>query len=196
MFFLPSKSAVDAFKAFLDFKNIINNDIFLRRIRFRIIHFSSQSATSRPAFSPSEYSLPIISSHIFRFHNDNGNQFGNKRIQEDFRSMGIVWEPYALYTQHQNGVSECIIQMILLIARNMLYNVQLDFNELWPEAVRTAVYVRHCSPTSTLPKLTPYEAWFREKPSLGHIHPFDYSTYSLVLQDIYKKFESKNKHCL
>ena len=101
-------------------------------------------------------------------------------MQDDFKSMGIVWEPCAPYTQHQNGVSERMIQTILLMARTMLHDVQLDFNELWPEAVRTAVYIRNRSPTSALPNLTPYEAWYGEKPSLGHIRPFGCPAYSLV----------------
>ena len=89
-----------------------------------------------------------------------------------------------------------MIQIILLMARTILHDVQLDFNELWPEAVRTAVYIRNCSPTSALPSLTSYEAWYGEKPSLGHIRPFGCPAYSLVLQEMRKKFESRTKHCI
>ena len=76
------------------------------------------------------------------------------------------------------------------------HDVQLDFNNLWPEAVTTAVYIRNYSPTCALPKLTPYEAWYGEKPSLAHIRPFGCPAYSLVPQNVRKKLESRTKHCL
>ena len=85
-------------------------------------------------------------------------------MQDDLRHLGIVWEPSAPYTHHQNGVSERTIQRLHNIARSMLFDAQVEV-ELWPEAMKTAAYLRNRFPTSALDKMTPYEAWFSRKPS-------------------------------
>ena len=69
---------------------------------------------------------------INRLRSDNGTEFDNYEMQEDFRRLGITWEPSAAYTQHQNGVAERMIQTIQNMARTMLHEAQIEV-ELWPE---------------------------------------------------------------
>ena len=81
-----------------------------------------------------------MSYRIARLRSDGGSEFNNAEMQEDLRRSGIIWEPTAPYTQHQNGVSEGPIQTLQNIACSMLFDAQIE-EELWPEAMKTATYL-------------------------------------------------------
>ena len=42
----------------------------------------------------------------------------------------------------------------------------------WAEALSTAVYLRNCSPTKAVSNMTPYEAWYSEKPQVTRLRVF------------------------
>src|SRR5687767_6980097 len=95
---------------------------------------------------------------ILRFRSDNGREYDNEKLQTDFQQNGIIFEPYTLYTQHQNGASKRMIQTLTSIARTMLHEAGLD-EEMWPEVLRTATYIRNRALTAAVDSKTPYEAW-------------------------------------
>ena len=160
IFFMPTKSANDPFTAWTEFK----------RASAASTSAVSTSAASTSAASTSAASTmnASMSYRIARLRSDGGSEFNNADMQDDLRHLGIIWEPSAPYTQHQNGVSERTIQTLQNIARSMLFDAQVEV-ELWPEAMKTAAYLRNRFPTSALDKMTPYEAWFGRKPSLAHL---------------------------
>jgi hypothetical protein len=45
-------------------------------------------------------------------------------------------------------------------------------SEFWGEVVHTAVYLLNRAPTRSLEGKTPYEAWHRKKPNVGHLRTF------------------------
>ena len=139
----------------------------------------------------------INPNQISRLRSDNGNEFDNHEMQNDLCRLGINWEPSAPYTQHQNGVAERMIQSLQNMARTMLHEAHVA-EGLWPEAMRTAAYLRNRSPTSALNnKMTPYEVWHGKKPSLAHVRPFSCPAYALVPPELRKaKFDSRTKRCL
>ena len=138
--------------------------------------------------------ISINPNQIARLRSDNGSEFDNHEMQDDLRRLGIIWEPSAAYTQHQNGVSEQKIQTLQNMTHTMLHEAQLEVG-LWPEAMRTAVYLRNRSPTSAL-KMTPYQAWYGKKPSLAHIRSFGCRTYAFVPPELRKaKFDSRTRRC-
>jgi hypothetical protein len=42
----------------------------------------------------------------------------------------------------------------------------------WGEAITTAIYLMNRSPMRSVEGMTPYEAWHRRKPSVGHLRMF------------------------
>ena len=106
---MPTKSANSAFTAWSDFKRSIGTSI----------------ASTGARINPNQ---------ISRLRSDNGSEFDNHEMQEDFRRLGINWEPSAPYTQHQNGVVERMIQTLQNMARTMLHEAHI-VEELWPEAM-------------------------------------------------------------
>ena len=52
---------------------------------------------------------------------------------------------------------------LLGMARSMLTFKKLS-PLYWAEAIHTIIYLRNISPTASLDRITPYEAWFGFKP--------------------------------
>lgn len=67
----------------------------------------------------------------------------------------------------QNGASERRNQTLLDMVRSMLSSSKLP-KSLWPEALKTAMYILNRVPTKIVSK-TPFELWKGWKPSLRHM---------------------------
>ena len=55
------------------------------------------------------------------------------------------------------------------------------FQQLWAEAVATAVLLKNISPTKALPNITPAEAWTGKKPSASSLRVFGCKAYVHVV---------------
>ena len=102
---------------------------------------------------------------------DNGTEYVNKSFKKYFAAEGIRHQRSAHYSPQQNGVAERAMRSIVEKARCMLADADLP-TEYWAEAVSTAVYLNNRSPTKAVKGMTPYEAWFGEKPDLSHLRIF------------------------
>ena len=77
----------------------------------------------------------------------------------------------------------------------MLHASKLGY-EFWLEAVATTVYLKNRSPTKAVEKMTPYEAWFGKKPSLGHLKTFGCTAYAYIPKAKRYKLDWKSKKCV
>ena len=129
---------------------------------------------------------------IKRLRCDNRKaEYDNAVFQALLRENGILWEPSALYTQNQNGVSERMNRTIMEKARTMLLEARLP-ESFWAEAVNTAVYLHNQSPTRSLDNMSPYEAWNGVKPDLSHIKVFGCDAYQFVPNEKRGKLQAKS----
>jgi len=62
--------------------------------------------------------------------------------------------------------------------------------ELWAEIATTVVYLKNRSPTVALDNITPYEAWYGEKPDLHHLRILGCTTYVHVPEEKRVKLDS------
>ena len=106
--------------------------------------------------------------------------------------MGIVHEYTNPYTPEQNGVSERYNRTIMEATRTMLLHARLPLF-FWAEAVNSAVYVRNCSPTTSLPGKTTYECWFGKKPDLSNLRVFGCVSYVHIPSQLRKKLDQKSE---
>ncbi|KAL0402494.1 UNVERIFIED_CONTAM: Copia protein [Sesamum latifolium] len=79
-------------------------------------------------------------------------------------------------TPQQNGIAERKNRTVINMARTMLKSKVMP-KEFWAEAVACAVYLSNQSPTRSLEKITPQEAWSGWKPSVKHLRVFGSSCY-------------------
>lgn len=112
-----------------------------------------------------------IGNRIKHFRFDNGLEFVNRDVKNLLSKEGITWEHVSAYTREQNGRIERDNRTIQESARTMLIASGLK-KFLWPEAVRTAVYLLNRSTSSKCVGSTPYEKWFGTKPDLSHVKIF------------------------
>jgi len=91
-------------------------------------------------------------------------------LKDWFTANGIIWKPTSPYSPEENGVSERLNRTICEPAQAMLKDSGLH-SHLWPEAIKTAVYIKNRSPTCVL-DMTPYEAWTGNVPDLSSLRVF------------------------
>ncbi|UYV73992.1 hypothetical protein LAZ67_11001747 [Cordylochernes scorpioides] len=128
---------------------------------------------------------------IKRFRTDNGTEFLNKNFSDYLKSLGIVHELTAPYTPEQNGIAERDNRTIVESARCLLHGRKMPL-ELWAEAVNTAVYLLNRCITKVLENSTPYEIWYKRKPSILHLKTFGCNAYVHIPKDNRKKLDKKS----
>ncbi|UYV76125.1 hypothetical protein LAZ67_13002672 [Cordylochernes scorpioides] len=128
---------------------------------------------------------------IKRFRTDNGTEFLNKNFSDYLKSLGIVHELTAPYTPEQNGIAERDNRTIVESARCLLHGRKMPL-ELWAEAVNTAVYLLNRCTTKVLGNTTPYEIWYKRKPSILHLKTFGCNAYVHIPKDNRKKLDKKS----
>ena len=111
------------------------------------------------------------SRQIKNFRTDNGGEFINKRLDDYLKSNGIWHEKIIPFTSEQNCVAERLNRTLVERVRCMLLKTILP-EELWGEALMTAIYLKNRAPTKAVEKMTPYEAWSGLKPDLSHLRVF------------------------
>jgi len=121
-----------------------------------------------------------FSIRIARFRCDNGKgEYDNEEFRSILKESGILFQPAPPYTQHKNGVAECLIQTHNAKARAIMLDSQL-LQSLWPEAINTANYLHARSPTSANKGVTPYKKLYGSKPTISHLHCFGCKAYRML----------------
>ena len=94
--------------------------------------------------------------------------YTSNEFENYLKAEGIRHEKTIPKNPEQNGVAERLNRTLLESTRSMLADSRLP-QKFWAEALSTAVYLRNRSSTSTVPRMTPLEAWSGEKPSVRNL---------------------------
>lgn len=159
---------------------------------FRYVYLIKQKSN---VFEILKEFLPLVKNvtgnNMKHFRSDNGGEFINNDVMKLLSTNGVVFERITANTPEQNGFIERDNRTIQESARTMLIASGLE-KMLWPEAIRTAVYILNRSCSSRNSTTTPFYLWFGEKPHLGHVKVFGSTGYALVpKQTGRKKSDSK-----
>jgi hypothetical protein len=117
--------------------------------------------------------------NIKRFKSDGGGEFLGEELQTFFLQEGIIHTVTVPYNPQQNGKIEREMRTIKESARTMLLHSGLPDN-LWAEAVGTAVYILNRTLNSYNTERTAYEAVFGAKPNLQNLRIFGCSAYAQI----------------
>ena len=120
---------------------------------------------------------------------DNGGEYKSAAYIKELKDHGIVPEYTAPHTPQENGIAERLNDQVMRLARSLLLHSQLpDF--FWAFAAYHAIYLLNRMPSKSQSNITPYEAWFGDKPDLSHLRTF--GCYCEVLhQEHHSKLSSK-----
>ena len=129
---------------------------------------------------------------INAIRSDRGGEYTGKAMRDWLEEQHIEQQHTVPYTPEQNGTAERENRTIMEAVRSMLStsNVHPKF---WGEAVHTAVYTLNRCGTSTLPDLTPFEAWHGTRPSVSHLRIFGSTAYRHIPKELRKKLDPKAK---
>lgn len=127
---------------------------------------------------------------------DCGGEFLSREFSSFLEDRGIRHELSIPEAKPQNGVTESMNRTLVERARTMLCASSLPKTS-WAEAVAIVCYVRNRCPTRSLSNnITPYEAFFGHKPSVGHLRVFGCVAFANLLSGQRRKFDSKADLCI
>src|SRR6266540_881781 len=101
-----------------------------------------------------------------------------------------------LATGHsRNRVAECANRTMGDDISAMLYEAQLP-PSLWGEALATQIHIWNRLPTSSLKGMTPYEAWFKQKPDVSHLRVWGCLAYVFIQKDKRRSLQPHMEKCV
>lgn len=106
---------------------------------------------------------------------DNDSEFICLALQE-FEKKRIIYGNSMSYFHEQSGQIERNNSKIVESVRSMLHRILLPQN-LWAEAVNSAIHVVNKTESTLNGEIKPYETWQRKKPNIEHLLPFGQEGY-------------------
>ncbi|KAL8094406.1 hypothetical protein AgCh_036077 [Apium graveolens] len=106
--------------------------------------------------------------NIRTFRTDRGGEFMSKVFITYCEEAGINRHFTTPYSPQQNGIVERRNRTMIEMARSFLKTMKMP-SLFWGEAIRHSIYILNRLPTRAVYNVTPYEAWSRKKPQVGHI---------------------------
>ena len=122
---------------------------------------------------------------------DRGGEFLSANFTKLCEETGIERHYTAPYSPQQNGVVERRNRSIMDMTRSLLKSMNLP-GRFWGEAVRHAVYLLNRLPTKAMGDRTPFEAWYRKKPHVGHLRVFGCTAHAKVTTPHLKKLDDRS----
>ena len=116
------------------------------------------------------------------FRTDNGGEYTSTEFTKYLKEEGVHHELTIPKTPQQNGIAERLNRTLVETVHSMLSDSKLP-KRFWAKALSTAVYLHNRSPTRAVQKMTPFEAWTKEKPDVGHLKVFGSLCYSHIAKD-------------
>lgn len=98
----------------------------------------------------------------------NGERTFDNSTRQFISSKGIIISITAPETPEQNGPGERSGQTFTIIGRGFRIEGRLT-SSLWPELIKTGVYIANRTPIQRRQYTTPYELVFKQKPRVHHL---------------------------
>lgn len=122
---------------------------------------------------------------------NNGGEYTSEKFQRYCTEEGRFT---MVYIPQQNAVSERLNRTVLEKVRSMLSEFGLP-REFWAEAVNTAIYLVHLSPSSAIYFSTPFELRPKRMADYNRLRIFGCTAYPLIPKKHRTKLDPKSKKC-
>lgn len=130
---------------------------------------------------------------VSTLRSDWGGEYISQDFQEFLDERGIDHQYSAPHTPQQNGIAERLNRTIVEMARCMLHARKVP-RYFWPEAFKTAVYIKNRCHHRTLGHISPFEKLFETKPDIAYLRVFGCDVW--VLDPLRTKLDPKSRKCL
>lgn len=134
--------------------------------------------------------------NILQLMLDGGGELLSNEWRTYCLNEGIVIRITQPYSPEMNGIAERVNRVLTEHASAMLWEAELPIS-FWAAAIMNATYLKNRSPTTYL-DCTPFEAYYRRKPNLGHIRVFGCKAHAHVPAEISSKttWDSHTTECI
>lgn len=112
-----------------------------------------------------------------------------------FVSKGIHNQWTALQTSAHNSCCEQIHCSLADSVHSMCLDVDLPPN-MWDKFIVTVSYLRNCWPMKALVKMMPFAVFYKQKPSMSHLHEIGCQVFVLVLKKHNPKIYAQSEECV
>ena len=99
---------------------------------------------------------------------DNGKEYLNNRFYKFANEKGIILNNCPAYVHKLNGTAERFNRTIMDMAWCLLAESHVH-KQYWPEKVCAATYLKNRTLANTIEWKTPFEIFFKRKPSVDHL---------------------------
>ena len=136
-------------------------------------YFMKQKSEALAKFKQYKSFVKTQTDHKFKkLHMDGGGEFLNKEFRNYLLDNGIQLDVTTPHSPSQNGIAECLNQMIVEHARAMIHQHDLPYS-LWKEAVAYATYLKNRFPTHAIKDhKVPDEVFWGKKPNVSNLEEF------------------------
>ncbi|KAJ3473639.1 hypothetical protein NLI96_g12899 [Meripilus lineatus] len=160
--------------------------------RFTAIYFMKSRAAALDRFQKYRNFIKLQKGKdLKKLRVDNAKEYTEGEFRKFLDKEGIICEPTAPYSPAQNGVAERLNRTLVEHARAMLLAKKLP-KFLWEDAVAYANFLRNRSPTRSLERSTPFEAFWGKRPDLQNIQEFGIDCWVLIPDSKRSKLEAKS----
>ena len=126
---------------------------------------------------------------IKNLRSDNAKEYVSKEFESFLDHQKIVFRPSVEYALQENGTAEREMRYLCALGRAMLKSADLP-GSLWSEAIKTAAYIMN-RVLNRRDKITPYEQWHGNKPSVAHLRVFGCKAYTWIPEVKRKKLDDR-----
>ena len=133
--------------------------------------------------------------YIMTLRSDRGMKYTSSQFGNFCEDEGVERQLSIAYTFQQNGVDEMKNQIVMKMAKAMLYEKVL-LKKFWVETVNTVVYLLNRCPTKALLNKTLIEAWNGRKSFVKHFKVFRCLCYSQVPKERRSKLDEASEKCI
>lgn len=133
--------------------------------------------------------------HLKALRTDNGGEYTSSVFKSYLACQGIRHELTIPKTPEQNGVAERLNRTLVESVQSMLSHARLP-HKFWAEALSTVVYLKNRSYTSSVPEMTPLQAWSGKKPCVKNLRVFGCTAYFHIPKDERKKLDPKARRSI
>ena len=99
---------------------------------------------------------------------DYESKLQSHKANDWIQKKRITFEPFAPYSQKQNGISKQMGRIIIDMTKATILEGNIN-DKLWLELILTMTYVKNNRPTKVFQNLSPYEVHSQEPPNLIYL---------------------------
>ena len=163
---------------------------------FRTSYLLKRKSEAFEAFkSFKAYAENQLNVKIKSMQDDKAGEYMSKAFIKFCDDCGIVRRHTVRNRPQQNGVAERANRTMSDDITAMLAEARLP-PSFWGECLLAQLHIWNRLPTSTLSNMTPWEAWFKQKPDIGHLRIWGCLAYVFIQRDQRKSLQTHMVKCI